>query len=265
MATFDPLDDFERDSFTADHVTRRVFRKGAGPGVLVISEIPGITPYVADFARRVVDEGFTVAMPDFIGEAGKPMTMPYTLSAMAKVCISREFSIFRRGAASPITDWMRACARDLHQRAGGPGVGAIGMCLTGGFALAMAVDEELLAPVLSQPSLPFPLLPGLGRALPLSNEDLARVRQRVADDGLEILGMRFEGDLVCPRARFDRLAEEFGDAFIRIEVPNSAANPRGRPNPPHSVVTTDLIDQPGEPTHDALLRCLDFFRQKLAA
>ncbi|MDX1511648.1 MAG: dienelactone hydrolase family protein [Nitriliruptorales bacterium] len=264
MADRDPLADFEADTFTSEGKTRRVFRKGTGPGVMVITEVPGITPYVADFARRVVDAGFTVAMPDFIGEAGAPFTYGRTLAAMATVCISSEFTALKRGQASPITDWMRACAKDLHGRCGGPGVGAIGMCLTGGFALAMAVDDTMLAPVLSQPSLPFFAVPGNGRDLGISDEALATVKRRV-DDGLEILGMRFEKDLLCPRARFDRLSEEFGDGFIRIEIPDEAANPRGRPRPPHSVVTTDLIDEPGQPTHDALVRCLDFFQEKLAA
>lgn len=265
MADFDPLTDFERDAFTARGVTRTVFRKGTGPGVLIMTEVPGIHPYVADFARKVVDEGMTVAMPDFIGTAGKPLTPGYMVGEMAKLCISREFTVFKRGEPSPITEWMRDCARDLHERCGGPGVGAIGMCLTGGFALALAVDEAMMAPVLSQPSLPFFMVPGNSRDLGISEDALARVKERVANDGLRILGMRFEGDLLAPRGRFDRLEEEFGDGFIRIEVPDKARNPRGKPNPPHSVVTTDLIDEPGEPTHDALLRCLAFFKEQLAA
>lgn len=265
MARFDPLDDFDKDTFTAEGVTKTVYRKGSGPGVVVISEVPGITPFVADFARKVVAEGFEVAMPDVMGVAGKPGSMPYMLSSMAKACISAEFGALKRRGPSPLTDWLRVLAKDLHERCGGVGVGAIGMCLTGGFALAMAVDDTLMAPVLSQPSLPFAPLPGGARNLPISEDGLARVKRRVADEGLQILGMRFEDDFLCPRARFDRLEEEFGDGFIRIEVPDSARNPRGKPAPPHSVVTTDLIDEPGEPTREALDRCLAFFRERLAA
>ncbi len=69
----DPLDDFDRDTFTSRGVTHPVYRKGSGPGVVVVTEVPGITPQVADFARRVVDDGFTVAMPDLFGDAGRPM------------------------------------------------------------------------------------------------------------------------------------------------------------------------------------------------
>ena len=184
----DPLDDFERTEFTADGDTRTVFRKGTGPGVVVMAEIPGITPKVADFSRRVVDIGCTVAMPDMFGTPGKPRSGAYVASSISKACVSREFHTWRTGARSPITDWLRALARDLHGSAGGPGVGAIGMCLTGGFALAMMIDDEVVAPVLSQPSLPFAVGAKRSRDLGLSDEDLERVKERVAD-GVCVLGM----------------------------------------------------------------------------
>lgn len=260
---FDRLEDFEHDRFTFEGETKRVFRKGEGPGVVVITEVPGITPEVADFARRVVDAGFTVAMPSVLGTPGRPKSLGYIASSMTRACVSREFTVLARGESSAVTVWLRALARDLHERCGGPGVGAVGMCLTGNFALAMAIDPWLKAPVLSQPSLPLPVSPKHRRDLHLSDRDLATVKQRVTDENLPIIGLRFEGDQSCPRARFDRLEEEFGDAFIRVELPDSTANPRGRPYPPHSVLTTDLIDEPGEPTRDALDQVLDLFRRQL--
>lgn len=257
----DPLDDFELHRFTHNGDTRPVYRKGEGPGIVVISEVPGITPYVADFARRVVDAGFTVAMPDILGKAGKPQSKTYQARVLASACISREFSVLAGRGTSPIVTWLRGLARDLHERCGGPGVGAIGMCLTGNFALAMAVDPELLAPVLSQPSLP--LLPHQRSELHISDEDLAEVKRRVADEGLQVMGLRFRRDAACPGARFDRLQDELGDGFIRVELDPGDANPRGRPMPPHSVVTTDCIDADGEPTHAALQQVLDLFRRRL--
>ena len=261
----DPLDDFDRDTFTSGGVSHPVHRKGEGPGVVVVTEVPGITPQVADFARRVVDDGFTVAMPDLFGDAGRPMSLPYAGSTIARVCVSREFTVLARGKASPVTTWLRALGRDLHQRAGGPGIGAIGMCLTGGFALAMAVDPVLLAPVLSQPSLPFSVSPAHARDLGISAADLQTVKRRCEDEDLCILGLRFRGDMLSPGARFERLAEEFGDNFVGIQLDPSDANPANRPNPPHSVVTNDLIDEPGEPTYEARERVLQLFRDRLQA
>ncbi len=259
----DPLDDFILERFTEEDVTHPVYRKGTGPGVIVITEVPGITPEVADFARRVVEAGHTVAMPDLFGDSGAPATMPYMGKTIAKACISKEFKVFAAREASPVTDWLRGLGRDLHERAGGPGIGAVGMCLTGNFALAMAVDDRLLAPVLSQPSLPFGATAASRRGLHVSDETLSIVRRRVAEDGLEVLGLRFDRDPFCTRARFDRLDEELGEGFIRVELPSSSANPRGRPMPAHSVLSTDLIDVPGEPTRDALDKVLDLFKRKL--
>jgi len=258
----DPLSDFSADTFTHAGQDKRVFRKGEGPGVVVITEIPGITPYVADFARTVVDAGFTVAMPDLFGEAGRPISPGYMASSMARACISAEFKVLAARGTSPVVGWLRALGKDLHERCGGPGVGAIGMCLTGNFALAMAIDDHLLAPVLSQPSLPIGQLPSQRRGLHISDADLATVKQRAAA-GLPILGMRFQGDPLCTKARFDRLEQEFGDAFIRVELPRSSRNPRGKPVPPHSVVTTDLIDEPGQPTRGALDQVLALFKRQL--
>ena len=261
----DRLDDFDRDTFTSEGTSHPVYRKGDGPGVVVISEVPGITPPVADFARRVVDDGFTVAMPDLFGRAGRPMSLPYAAATIARVCVSREFTLLARGRPSPVTEWLRALGRDLHARAGGPGIGAIGMCLTGGFALAMAVDPVLLAPVLSQPSLPVALTPRHARDLGISDADLRTVRQRCEDEDLCIVGLRFRGDMLSPGARFERLEREFGDHFVGIQLDRATANPANRPLPPHSVVTADLVDEPGEPTYEARERVLQLFRDRLKA
>src|SRR4029079_17316166 len=173
------LDGFTETSFTCNGVSRPVYRAGSGPGVVVVHEVPGITPLVADFGRRVVDAGFTVAMPSLFGEPGRPMGTPYVMKSMWGACVSREVATCALHRTSPVIEWLRALARDLHQQAGGKGVGAVGMCLTGGFALARAVDDDLLAPVLSQPSMPMPLGKAHSRALGLSDADLAQVKARV--------------------------------------------------------------------------------------
>ena len=149
------LDDFERDSFSARDVTRDVYRMGHGPAVQVLSEMPGITPLVAEFSRRVAARGLRVVMPHLFGTDGATPTLQENLKTFGEVCTSREFNLFARGSASPMTTWLRDLAHAEHERNGGPGVGVIGMCLTGGFALAMMVDPVVVAPVLSQPSLPI--------------------------------------------------------------------------------------------------------------
>jgi dienelactone hydrolase len=257
------LDTFTETQFTDEGDTRTVYRAGSGPGVVVMSEMPGITPNVAAFAQRVVDAGFTVAMPQLFGTPGRAVSVGYTASSMLHGCVSREFATWALNRTSPIIDWLRALGRDLHQECGGPGVGAIGMCFTGGFALAMSVDDAMLAPVLSQPSLPFAVGAARKRALGLSDADLALVADR---EELCVLAMRFTGDKLVPAERFAHLREVLGDRLIAIEIENRPGrNPHEIPKLAHSVETEHLVDEPGHPTKDALDRVLAFFKERLAA
>jgi dienelactone hydrolase len=235
-----------------------VFRAGTGPAVIIMSEVPGITPAVAVFARRVAEAGFSVYMPYLFGETMRPLSVPYALSTIARNCISREFRVLAAHRSSPIVDWLRALANQAHEEQGGKGVGAIGMCFTGNFALGMMLGTKLLAPVLSQPSLPFFQKAGLHA----SAEEIAAAKTRIAEDGARILGLRFHGDPLCPGERFQRLRETFGDAFEAIELDPASANPAG-PKPAHSVLTNHLIDEEGQPTRQALDRVLGFLAEQL--
>jgi dienelactone hydrolase len=266
----DVLDGFECETFTYDGKTRDVFRIGSGPAVVVIAEMPGITPKVLEFARRVAAIGCTATLPHLFGspgragvEAGGVQTVTYLMSSMVPTCVSRDFIALATGKTAPVIDWLRALGRHEHERCGGPGIGAIGMCFTGGFALAMATDDRLLAPVLSQPSLPMPVSRSRRRAIDCSADDLATVKQRCAADGLQVLGLRFTNDRFVPRERFELLRDELGDAFVAVEIDSSPGNPHGIPQIAHSVVTEHLVDEPGHPTRDALDQVLDLFRQRL--
>ncbi|MGH0030556.1 MAG: dienelactone hydrolase family protein [Myxococcota bacterium] len=257
------LPGFDVFPFSDAGVTRPVYRRGSGPGVVVMHEIPGITPEVAGFATRVADEGFSVYLPHMFGTPGKEFSLPYVAGQMARACISREFSVLARGESSPITGWLRALCRHAHAECGGPGVGAIGMCLTGNFALSLMVDEAVMAPVLSQPSLPFPVSKDHRAALHLSPADLETVKKRVKQ-GCGVLGLRFTADPMCPGERFDTLRRELGeDGFEAVEIDSGPGNPHGIPRTAHSVVTNDLVDEAGHPTREALDRVLSVFRDRL--
>ncbi|MEY2451114.1 MAG: hypothetical protein QOD92_688 [Acidimicrobiaceae bacterium] len=266
----DVLAQFTKTSFTFDGKTRDVYRSGAGPAVVVIAEMPGITPKVVEFARRVEAEGFTVALPHLFGEPGRdPLAggmvraVPYLFSSMVPACVSHDFHALATGKTSPVIDWLRALARSLHEECGGPGVGAVGMCFTGGFALAMIADAPVLAPVLSQPSLPFPIGVRRKRDIGLSDADLEKVKQKCAAQDLKVLGLRFTGDKFVPPERFTRLREELGDRFVEVVLDSSKGNPHGHRAAAHSVLTEDLQDEPGTPTRDALDQVLELFRSKL--
>jgi len=257
------LDNYERSSFTYQGKTRDVFRRGSGPAVIVIAEMPGITPDVVTFADRVVSLGCTAVLPHLFGTPGRPMTAGYGARSIFPACISRDFTAFATRRTSPVIDWLRALARKEHARCGGPGVGAVGMCFTGGFALAMAVDDSIIAPVLSQPSLPFALTKSLKRDVGLSDQDLAKVKHRCANEDLCVLGLRFTADRIVPAERFKRLRDELGDAFVGVEIDSSPGNPWGHSRTAHAVLTHDLKDEPGQPTRDALDQVLALFKRRL--
>ena len=258
----DTLDDFEHSEFVAEGTSRTVYRTGTGPAVIVMSEIPGITPNVARFARMAAGIGCTAVVPHLFGEDGREPTTPYVLRSITKGCVSKEFTILALNRTSPVTTWLRALARSEHERCGGPGVGAVGMCFTGGFALAMMVDEVVLAPVLSQPSLPFPVSRTRRQALGISDADIERVKERVAQ-GVCVLGLRFTGDKASPPERFAALRELLGDGFVGVELDSSPGNSHGHRKGAHSVLTEDLDDRPGTPTRDALDQVLELFRSRL--
>lgn len=261
----DPLGDFEKEQFGSGGINHDIYRRGSGPAVIVCSEVPGITPNVADFARKVSDRGLTAVMPHLFGTPGREPSVGYALETMAKLCISKEFSGLALGRTGPVVGWLRALAKAEHQRCGGPGVGAVGMCYTGGFALAMAVDDTVLAPVLSQPSLPFGINSARKRDIQLSDSDWQRVQARARDEDLCVIGLRFTGDSFVPEERFRMLKEKLGDKFIAVELDSSPGNPYGHPRNAHSVLTEHLQDREGTPTRQALDQVLDFFAERLKA
>ncbi len=258
------LEGFTPEPFESGGKRRDVYRMGDGPAVIVMAEVPGITPRVAEFGRRVAAIGCTAVLPHLFGQPGGAPSMGAMVKTMGPACISREFSILALKKTSPITVWLRALARHEHERCGGPGVGAVGMCFTGGFGLAMMVDDTVVAPVLSQPSLPFPIGRARKADIGISEADLARVKERVAA-GTCVLGLRFSHDPFCFPERFDTLRRELGDGFIAVELDSSPDNPHGHPKAAHSVLTEHLDDRPGTPTRAALDQVLEFFRDRLVA
>ncbi len=256
----DPLDDFAHRRINLLGHDRLVYTIGSGPAVIVMTEMPGISPHVARFARWVRDAGFTVYMPHIFGKDGAVPRMPGALFTILGGCISRQFRAFQANESSPATQWLRALAALAHQECGGKGVGAIGMCFTGNFALSMMLEPSVLAPVLSQPSLPLNDAAGMH----IHPDELAAVKARMEAEDLTVLAYRFEGDKYCQAARFAAYQDALGDRFIGRVLGDEHANPDSPMKNPHSVVTIHLIDEAGQPTVQARDEILDFFRMRLS-
>jgi dienelactone hydrolase len=258
------LDAYAKFDFKAGRWKRRVYRRGRGPAVIVIHEMPGLHPLVIRFADRVAEAGMTVFMPVLFGKPGKDATVGYAIGEILKgICIRREFDVWATDRSSPIVDWLRALAREVHAECGGKGVGAVGMCFTGNFALAMMTEAAVVAPVLSQPSLPLTLGAARKAAMGVSPAEISCARNRFEKEDLSMIGLRFFGDRSVPDERFATFRREFGERFEAIEIDpkDSAPGPIGA----HSVLTVNLEDRPGTPTKLAEERVIQFFRERTGA
>lgn len=267
MKQDDALEDFERRGITLDDTAKTVHVAGSGPAVIAMTEMPGISPHVARFARWVRDAGFTVYMPSLFGRDGAVPQVEEGAAVFQRACVSAEFRAFAANESSPVTKWLRLLARLAHEECGGPGVGAIGMCFTGNFALTMMLEPSMLAPVLSQPSLPLNDPAGIE----IAPDEVRAVRERLEREDLTVMAYRFAGDKFCMAQRFAAYAEALGDRFIGRVLPDNAANTDLAPfferhvTTPHSVVTAHLIDEAGQPTIAARNEILAFFRHRLAS
>ena len=204
------LPGFERFDFSDDGVSKPVYRAGSGPGVVLIHELPGLVPDCVELGRKIAAEGYTVYMPLLFGE---PMAN-YGVKPLLWPCVWKEFSVLSTHGKSPAADWLRALARLAFKERGGKGVGAIGMCFTGRFALSLMMDKELIAPVICQPG-----ASDSASAMGIPEAEWDNAVKRSQDEIIPVLGMRFEGDPLCTSARFDTLKAGFGERFREVVVP----------------------------------------------
>ncbi len=204
------LPGYEQFDFSEDGVTKPVYKSGSGPAVVLIHELPGMVPECVELGRKIAAEGYTVYMPLLFGE---PMAN-YGARPLLWPCVWREFSVLSSKGKSPAADWLRALARHAFKERGGKGVGAIGMCFTGRFALSLMMDKELIAPVICQPGSGWKES-GLG--IPDAEWDNAKSRAKA--ESIPVLGMRFDGDFLCKASRFDTLKEGLGPNFREVVVP----------------------------------------------
>lgn len=260
------ITDFSRRLVDVEGVVKTVYAAGSGPAVVLMPEMPGISPDVLRLARWVRDAGFTVHVPSLFGIDGAYPTVEGGTEVVRRACVSAEFRAFAGGGTSPVTAWLRGLARQAHAECGGPGVGAIGLCFTGNFALTMALEPAVIAPVVNHPSLPLDDPAGLE----ISDEDARAVRDRIAREGLKVLAYRFDDDRWCTGQRFAAYQALLGDAFDGRVLPGSSANTSPPPffgdvvGSPHSVVTAHLVDEDGHPTLKARDEIIVFLTDRLS-
>ena len=253
-----PIGDFTYFEFADGGIAHRVYRKGSGPAVVLMHEAPGMASATIALGEEIASHGFTVFMPLFFGRPGENRLLFNSL----RLCVSREFHVFAARGGSPIVNWLRALCRAAWAECSGPGVGVIGMCLTGNFAIALMADGSVLAPVASQPSLPVAFTSRGHAALGVTDSELAAAKSRCAA-GVPLLCLRFSNDRSIPRERFEALRAAFGAGFRGIEIDSAPGNAHDLPPKAHSVLTLDFVDREGHPTRQARDRVLGFLAEQL--
>lgn len=247
------LESFSKRTFTAPladgtSVSHDVYSKGESPGcVVILQELPGIGPETLSLADSFVHRGFRVVLPHLFGPLGRISLLGNMLRVM---CLRREFALFEANKSSPIVDWLRALCADLKRQEDISGIGVIGMCLTGNFAISLMVEEGVLAGVASQPSMPL----FKQQDLHLSASEIADAREALDEKG-PMLAMRFVGDPLCRAEKYAAIDQAFNDDRTRIkliEIPGKG----------HSVLTLDFI-KGGEPAQAALDEVFAYFDAQL--
>lgn len=243
-------------------ISKRVFYKGEGPGIIIMHELPGMVPECVEFADRLVEAGFKVYLPLLFGEAGEGDPISGTLDNFPKLCISKEFNLFANNETSPIVEWLKLLCRKAHNYSKHRGVGAIGMCLTGGFAIPLLVEPSLMAPVLSQPSLP--INPILFKGSPgCSKRDYEFACARIKREKIPVLGFKFSHDIISPNEKFKKLQKDLGSLFKGTIIDSGPFNPHNNPILAHSVFTLNYQDRDGHPTKEALNTLIAYFKERL--
>jgi len=257
----DPLPGYDHDPFRDGEIEHDVRRSGSGPAVLVIHELPGIDEATRMVAERIREEGFTVVLPDLLPpRSGEPTGLDLALN-LGRICVSNEFWAFALRYDRPVTLWLQALAVREHARSGGPGIGIVGMCLSGGFALAAATRAPISVAIAAEPSLPFRWRLGAARYLGMSTAEVRTLRDRAARGEVCVRAFRYEGDPVSPPERLARIRELLGGETVVEPIP-------GRDHPVLDRAVGLTRHGPGEPDSravPALTETLRVLRETLLA
>jgi dienelactone hydrolase len=209
------LTGFSQFSFASAGIGHVVYYGGErhDPPLLLMPEISGLSPGLIGFAERLIAARYQVYLPWLFGPFGERAPRRNVL----KLCISREFANLRAGVSSPITAWLRALAEHISAHNSSANVGAIGMCLTGAFAIPLVLNPKVTAAVAAQPSISCSLLfaslgirePDKMRALNVSEEEIVEARRRLESGTAHLLAVRCRPDRICPAEKLERLRELF--------------------------------------------------------
>jgi dienelactone hydrolase len=266
------LDGFAQFAFEEDDIAHTVYYKGErrDPVLVVLPEIAGLSPGLLLFIDRLIAARFQVYVPWLFGPLGQRAPARNVL----RLCVSREFANLRAGISAPVTCWLRALAAYISEHNGNSRIGAIGMCLTGAFAIPLVIDPKVVAAVAAQPSVPIaPLHIWFGStrskamsALNVSDHHIGQARERLDSGSAHILALRCRADRICPRAKMERLQREF-PVGLTVREYGDVTDRNSAGERPHATFTKEyrLVPDPAPDHHSrlALADLIAFFNAHL--
>jgi dienelactone hydrolase len=216
---FDCLDGFERTMLRTGPRT--------GAPILLLHELPGMTPEDMDLARHLGTDGFSVYLPLLFGAVGQHNAR----AGYRQSCQHDEFVCHARSTRSPILDYLGRITDKILEDAGpAHPLGIIGMCLTGILPLAL-LRPRVEAAVLCQPTVPFTTL-ALGRPIGRQKKDLGLGPddlQHARGSHVPMLLTHYLSDHLCPPDRVQVIEDTFSRRVATIGVAGKG----------HSTLATD--------------------------
>lgn len=238
-----------------------------GPPVLILHEMPALSPDVLDLALRVSEEGYSVYVPLLWGSANEnAASRSLFLRRLVELRASPEWRAGAPEANRPILHRLTLLCRFLVSRHPGQRMGVIGNCLTGVFPFALAARvPQVVAPIASQPTLPLSLSRIAAAQSGLSPAEHTVLHRRVEKEPtFQLLAFRFEEDGASRAERFLTFEREFGKRFLDGTIPLAHYHFRdGLPRHVHAVLTSCYSDKPTSSTFHAWRECTNFLAAKL--
>ena len=259
----------KKETISTDHITHDVwFGPKLGPGVLLLHELAGLSNNTVKFAASLMDAGFTVAMPHLFGRVGAEGNggMGAGAAGLLGRCIMREMSFFLRDQPPQGTEWLKEASKVLGERSISPrGVGVIGMCATGSFAMATVLDPHVGAVVASQAALPL---------LRRGTWGVPGGDRKLADEDTAVMTLRFCTDAKSGKGRVKRLPERMNETLTyNTSGPTDSKLPHAERGieegvgnrlhviwaggAGHSILTSERVDR-------AVTAVIDFLRKNLS-
>lgn len=175
-----------------------------GNPMLLLHELPGLTPGALDFALTLEKKGRRVYAPLLFGGYGQQKG----LGALPQIWATGRWNTLSGDSPGPILDDTWAMLNQIAKEQPGKSIMVAGNCLTGNLPLDLIAHPQVSTALICQPALPF-TLPGIkwqNEAWPITRERLDRSITAMRDHPKkQLVFVQYVDDRIAPLARTLRI------------------------------------------------------------